>query len=411
LTTLDADSGELSHRWPQFLPDGRNLLFLVQTSEAGARDDRSRIEALDSAGARHEILRVNASAAYAHPGRLLFWREGSLYAQELDTRRFRLRGEARRLASEVGLDSNEWATFAVSETDTLLYAPDPPWRLEWRERSGRLLSVAAPEERYFDLALSPDGRRVAYVADSLAVRVRDLVRGTDSRLTFEEVDHYTPAWSPQGDWVAYAADRPGGETGSEICRRRASGLEDREVLYSSESVVRTVSWSPDSRWIVFSEDSGDIFLLDLESRAARPRLNTPAFESSPAFSPDGRWLAYMSNESGRMEVYVVPAFEGPGKWLVSSQGGWAPRWGPGGNEIFFQALDSELHVVKVELGEDPEFGLPVPLFYVPEGATWAGAYDVAPDGRIVVTALETESFPGSLRLVVNWPRLLEERPP
>jgi hypothetical protein len=112
-----------------------------------------------------------------------------------------------------------------------------------------------------------------------------------------------------------------------------------------------------------------------------------------------------------MEVYVVPAFEGPGKWLVSSQGGWAPRWGPGGNEIFFQALDSELHVVKVELGEDPEFGLPVPLFYVPEGATWAGAYDVAPDGRIVVTALETESFPGSLRLVVNWPRLLEERPP
>jgi Tol biopolymer transport system component len=407
LTTLDADSGEDSHRWPRFLPDGRTLLFLVQTAERGASDDRSRIEALDAAGARHEILKGNASAAYASPGRLLFWREGSIHAQELDTRRLRLRGEARRVASEVGLDLNEWATFTASDTGTLVYAQDPPFRLEWRERSGRILSVAAPAARYEDPSLSPDGRRLAYVADNLAVRVRDLARGTDSRLTFEEVDHYSPAWSPRGDWVAYAAQLPVG-TGSQICRRSSSGLGEQEVLYTSESFVRNLSWSPDSQWIVFDEDSGDIFLLDIESRAARPRLNTPAYETSPAFSPDGRWLAYRSDESGRSEVYVVPAFEGPGKWLVSNQGGTAPTWGPGGDELFFEGLDSTLHVVKVALGDEPEFGLPESLFALPEGATWWAAYDVGPDGRILVKAPESESRPGDLRLVVNWPRLLEE---
>jgi Tol biopolymer transport system component/predicted Ser/Thr protein kinase len=407
LTTLDADSGELSHRWPQFLPDGRTLVFLVQTSEAGARNDQSRIEALEDAGARHELLRTNASAAYAPPGRLLFWREGSIYAQELDARQFRLRGEASQLAGNVGLTLNEWSTFTVSTTGTLVYAEDPAWRLEWRQRSGRLLSVAAPEGHYSHPALSADGNRVAYVADNLTVRVRDLVRGTDSRVTFEEVDHFSPTWTPQGDWVAYSANKPG-QNGTDICRRRASGLGEREVLHSSESVVRVLSWSPDSRWIVFGQDPGDIFLLDVESKAARPRLSTPAFESSPAFSPDGRWLAYTSDESGRDEVYVVSAFEGPGKWQVSSQGGYAPRWGPGGSELFFEGLDYELHVVKVDLGNEPEFGLPEPLFALLKGASGRRDYDIGRDGRILVNAQEWESLPGSLRLVVNWPRLLEE---
>jgi Tol biopolymer transport system component len=411
LTKLAVDDGELSHRWPQFLPDGRTLLFLVQTAEAGANDDRSRIEALDPDGGRHQVLKLNASAAYAAPERMLFWRAGSIYAQALDPKRWRLRGEAQLVAESVGLTLSEWATFAVSHEGTLVYASAPPWRLEWRERTGRLLSVAAPEGRYSDASLSPDGRRLVYVADNLTVRILDLLRGTNTRLTFEELDHYAPAWGPHGEWVFYSANKQAPETGSEIRRRRASGLGDNEVLYSSRNVVRHVSCSPDGRWIAF-EESEDIFLLDLASRAARRRLGTPASERHPTFSPDGRWLAYSSDESGRDEVYVVPVFDGPARWQVSSRGGFEPRWGPGGHELFLLGPDYGLRAAKVALGkgaQELEFGPPEPLFFLP-GAKPGTSYSVGPDGRILTRTQLSEGGSESFKLVLNWPRLLEESP-
>ncbi len=228
LTTLDVEKGELSHRWPQFLPDGQTLLFLVQTADAGADDDRSRIEILDTSGGRHEILKANSSAAYATPGRLVFWREGSIYSQQFDPKRLRLRGEPQLVANAVGFTFGEWATFTVSEEGTLVYhrEPDLPWRLEWRDRSGKLLYEAAPEGKYFDPALSPDGRRVAYVTDNITVWILDLARGTNSRLSFEAVDHYSPTWAPHGDWLAYAVLKQR-EAGSEIRRRRSSGRAGR----------------------------------------------------------------------------------------------------------------------------------------------------------------------------------------
>jgi Tol biopolymer transport system component/predicted Ser/Thr protein kinase len=406
LTTLDAGRGERSHRWPQFLPDGKSLLFLVQTAEGGAAGDRSRIEVLDATGARHQILEVNASAAYAPPGRLLFWRDESLYGQEFDAKRLRLGGEARRLADDVGVTLGEWARFAVSGEGTLVYASDPPLRLEWRDRAGRLLSVAGSERRYANVSLSPDGRRVLYVADHITVWNLDLLRGTNTRVTFDDVDHWYPSWSAGGDWVAYAANKRSGEPGSEIVRRPASGLGEREVLYSSNNQVGYFSWSPDNRWIAF-EESGNILLLDVASRVARPRVDTPATEAVPRFSPDGRWLAYVSDESGRNEVYVVPVFDGPGKWQVSSLGGFEPRWGATAAELYFLGADDQLYVTRVHLGRRPELGVPEPLFVLP-GAKPGTGYDVAPDGRILVTTELPEAGSQSFSLVQNWTRLLEE---
>ena len=326
LTVLDTDAGEQSHRFPWFLTDGRTLVFLVQTAEAGAANDQSRIEALDQNGTRHELVKANSSAAYAPPGQLLFWREGSIYAQEFDPKRFRLLGEPQLTASGVGFNVNERASFAVSEQGTLVYhlGSALPWRLEWRDRSGRLVSEAAREGEYDWPALSPDGRKVAYVADNHTVWVLDLLRGTNTRLSFGEVDHYSPSWSSNGDWLAYAADKLKEPAGN-IFRRRSSGLGEKDLLYSSQSTIHDVSWSPDGRHIAFRERE-DILLLDLESGDTLAKVRTQGRDSGPAFSPDGQWLAYSSNESGRWEVYVIPASDGPGKWQVSSHGGFLPEW-------------------------------------------------------------------------------------
>jgi serine/threonine protein kinase/Tol biopolymer transport system component len=406
LTALDVDDGEVSHRWPQFLPDGRTLLFLVQTGEPGADDDRSRIEALDPDGARHEILGVNASAAYTLPGQLLFWRGGSLYAQEFDGQEWQLQGDPQLVVDGVGLDANEWAAFSASGEGTLVYhlGLALPWRLEWRDRSGSLLSVEALPGDYSDPALSPDGRSVAYVAEG-GVWLLDVPRGTRTRLTFEEVDHYSPAWSPDGAWVAYPADKEQG-AGGEIYRRPSSGLSERELLFAGASgnPIRNISWSRDGRWLAF-EENGDVFLLDLESREVHTAVAGPGTDGFPRLSPDGRWLAYTSDESGRSEVYVVATFGGGRRWQVSSSGGSAPRWSAGGNELFFLALDYELRVAAVDMAEAPEFGVPEPLFAI-SGASPGFTFDLAPDGQILVRTQTSMGGAQSFKLILNWPQLL-----
>jgi len=406
VTTLATESGENSHRWPRFLPDGHSLLFLVQTAEAGADDDRSRLEILDTTGARHEILQVNASAEYARPGTLLFWRHGSIYAQDLDLNRWRLEAEPTLLIDGIGLTISEWSTFSVSREGTLVYhlAAALPWRLEWRDRAGRLLSAATDEGDFEDPVLSPDGSRIVYVAGNMTVWILDLIRGVHTRLTFEERDHYSPTWGPGGSWLAYTAEKEQGAGGT-IWRRRSSGLGEQELLYSSDEVIKSIAWSPDGRWIAFKE-SDDILLLDVETLETRIKVASPGSDSYPAFSPDGRWLAYISDESGRYEVYVVSVVDESGKWQISNRGGLDPCWSRAGDEILFRGLDFDLQAARVDrAGGEIAFGLPAPLFGVP-GAKPGFSFDVAPDGRILVRVQPSIDNIDSFKFVQNWPALL-----
>jgi len=405
LTAVDGDAGELDHRWPIFLRDGRTVLFLVQTGEAGARDDQSRIEALDPDGARHPVLRLNSSVAYAPPGQLLFWREGSVYVQELDRRGLRARGEPRLVAESVTFTENEWAALSVSGEGTLVYhrEQDLPWRLEWRDRSGRLVFEAAPEGEYSYPALSPDGQRVAYVADHV-VWVLDLARGTSTRLSYEEVDHYQPFWAPDGHWVYFVADRSR-EKGQELLRRPSSGLGEREVVYTAGQRIYGGSWSPDGRRVVI-EEGGALLSLDLETGESRSLVRTPGWASHAQLSPDGRWLAYASDESGRDEVFVEPASGEEERWQVSRRGGYMPAWAPDGEELFFLGLDNELRVVELDLRGTPEFGLPESLFSLP-GALFGVSYQVGSDGRILVRVQPSGGGAESLTLIQGWSQLLE----
>jgi serine/threonine-protein kinase len=406
LTRLDESAGELSHRWPQFLPDGSSLLFLVQTDEYGAVDDRSRIEVLDSNAERHEIFRANSSPTYAPPGVLLYWREGAIYATDFVPRTRRVSGPPRLIAEGVGFNSSEWANVSASTEGTLVYhmGGAVPWRLEWRDRNGSLLSVAADEGDFSEPELSPDGGRVSYKEGQSTLWSLDLARGTRTRLTFSDADHYSPTWSPDGLWIAYSADKPA-DPGSSIYRRPSTGTGDEEILFDAgERTVTDLSWSPDGRWIAFSM-AGDVHLLDTESKQARLGVSTPGADYFASFSPDGRWMAYNSNESGRAEIYVVAVGEPTERWVVSQRGGILPRWSPQGDELFFFDLSYELQVAAVTYGAKPEFGVPQSLFRI-AGPLTGHSFAVAPDGRILVRTHAAAGNAQNFKMILNWADLL-----
>ena len=408
LTRLDESAGELSHRWPQFLPDGSGLLFLVQTDEYGAVDDRSRIESLDANAERHVIVRANSAPTYAPRGGLLYWRDGAIYASDFEPRKRQVSGPPRLIAEGVGFNSSEWPNVSASAEGTLVYhmGGAVPWRLEWRDRSGKLLSVAADEGDFEQPELSPDASRVSYREGQSTLWSLDLARGTRTRLTFSEADHYSPTWSPGGRWIAYSADKSA-EPGTRIYRRPSTGVGDEEVLFDAgERTVSDLSWSRDGRWIAFSM-AGDVHLLDAESKQVRPGVSTPGADYLPSISPDGRWMAFTSNESGRSEVYVVAVGEPTERWVVSQQGGFLPRWSHRGDELFFFDLTYELQVAAVTFDPGPEFGVPQGLFRI-AGPLTGHSFDVAPDGRILLRTHAAAGNAQNFKMILNWVALQDQ---
>ena len=257
------------------------------------------------------------------------------------------------------------------------------------------------EGDYFLLELARDGSSVAYVEELTSVWLLNVVRGTRSKLTFEETDHYSPTWSPDGDRVAYSVDKTDGP-GGDIFRRRSSGLGDRELLHEGAAgeIIQDVAWSPDGRWTAFTKND-DLFLLDLESGQTRIAVATPGYDDWASFSPDGRWLAYVSDESGRNEVSVVAVSEPAGKWLVSRRGGSLPQWSASGDELFFLGIDNELRVATVDIAETPTFGVPEPLFRI-SSVGGGHSFDVVPDGQILLRTHAASGNTQNFKLILSW---------
>lgn len=405
LTALDKDAGEKSHRFPQFLPGGRDLMFLVQTAEGGAENDSSRIEVLDADGQRHEVVRVNSSAAFVSPGTLLYWRGGTLYAQSFDVAGRRAVGAPHAVVDDVDYDGGEWAAFSASTEGALVYrSAAAPWHLEWRDRAGRLLAIEGPEGGYGRIQLSPDGGRVAF-STGRTIWVRDLVRGSRIRLTFDDDDdHTSPTWSPDGDWIAYSTARTEG-LGGDIYRVRSSGVGAPEHLFGDDTAWPSgLRWSVDGRHIVFRLRQ-DLYILDLESGEAQVVVATPGDDDNPRLSPNGRWIAYTSDESGRPEVYVASLTDSTQRWLISRQGGLQPEWTPSGDELLFFGLDYELEAVAVEPRAVPQFGVPESLFKV-SGVGGGHRFQIAPDGRILLRTREAGGSQENLKLILGWPELV-----
>jgi serine/threonine protein kinase len=406
VTTLDA--GQQTHRWPHFLPDGRRFLFLARSTrpETGG----IYVGSLD-APAVARIMPAESSAAYAPPGYLLFVRDGALLAQRMDASTLRMDGDPVQVLADVRYSkADSHASFSPSGQGDLAYqttAAVPRSVLTWFDRQGRQIDSASDSESTTDPSIAPDGQRVAFMrwADASSdIWQADARHRTRTRLTFDPRIDFAPIWSPDGASIVFLSNRDGP---SDLYRTSSSGGAGEEALFKSNAVKHATDWSADGRFIVFASrdrlTDWDLWTLDLVGgRTASLYVGTDFAERLGRLSPDGRWMAYVSNESGRDEVYVRPfPAASEGKWQISTAGGTEPRWR--GRELFYLAADGTLMAVPVTTGSRFDHGAPEALFraHMIDDRTWG--YDVTADGRrFVVTSAGEAPSPAPLSIVLNW---------
>jgi Tol biopolymer transport system component len=408
LTTLDSSNGEINHRSPSFLPDGRHFVFFVQGGEDKQGIYLGSLETKE----RRLFLAGNSTGAYAWPGYLLFVKEQTLMAQPLDVQNLELAGEAVPIAEPVGFYNAFTATFSVSDNGVLAHANilGAQRQLAWFDRTGKLVERIGSPIPLYDVALSPDEKRAAIQWAANDIRVVDLVRsGVPLRLTFNPTVEDYPVWSPDGSRVLFNSTEGGGQ---DIYWKASTGAGSEEVVLKSGTPKRPTDWSRDGRFILYENDDPksriDLWVLPLfGDRKPELFLRTPFIEQHGRFSPDGKWIAYVSDESGTLEVYVQSFPPSGGKWQVSTKGGITPRWRRDGKELFYLSPDRRIMSVDVRAsGTTFELSTATVLFEAPvDSATTATAnrYDVSADGqRFLVNAPVENAGPAPITVVVNW---------
>jgi len=414
-TTLDASAGETEHLFPQFLPDGRRFLYQALI---GPREIRANyVGSLDSTVSRR-LTDGRSPVRFALPGYLLLRGEAGLMAQSFDPETLELEGEPWLVATRADAPflAPRRLPLSTSSTGALVYASaSRSTRLTWTDRQGRKRESIGPPADYHNVSLSPDDLRVAVeIRDDRTglpdIWFLDALRGTPSRFTLESRD-YDPIWSPDGRSIVFASNREGSEN---IYVRPADASAPDRPLVRSGVAKHPNDWSRDGRFVVYDYHSAaraqDLWIVPADgSGEPRPLVEGPADESQAQFSPDGRWLAYQSHESGRPQV-VVQSFPGPGgKWLISPDGGYAPRWRSDGKELFYIAPDRKLMAVAIKAGVTFEASAPTALFQTDIERTGGPLrYDVAADGQRFLLRTPDESHRPSITVVLNWPAALRK---
>ena len=406
-TETAGDSGQVG--WPEFLPDGRHFLFMA--IGAKREDSAYRVGSIDSADSK-PFAPAQTLVTYSPPGYLLFVRDKTLVAQRFDPKALRTRGEPIPLAEHIGTDSVGLATFSVSRDGTLAYRTgEAGARLLWVDPTGKELEALGDRGEYSNPALSRTGDRLVFeLSDPRSgktdIWIRDLARGVNSRFTFGEGNNGTPIWSPDGATVVFRSDRNGA---NDLFEKPASGQGEEKLLLKSDEQKFPTDWSGDGRYIAFASQNqktgwNSFALPTFGDKKPIPIVVGAFAELMPKFSPDGRFVAYQSNESGRVEIYVRSFPVASGKWQVSSSGGSDPAWSADGKRIFYRAADQKLMAVEVEAGETFKGGIPQALFpaRVQPGIS-RNKYVVSGNGQrfLLVAPLGREALTPTT-VVLNW---------
>jgi serine/threonine-protein kinase len=409
---------ELMQAWPQVLPGGNAVLY---TSRALSTDFESAdlVVYSPASGQRKTIVHSAFCGRYVPSGQLLFEREGNLFAVPFNLKRLEVTGEPQPIVEEVASNSaiGGGAQFSFSENGTLAYLSGqssfPKVGIYWMDREGKFQPLRETPAGYRQPAFSPDGKRLAVEVGEGRTRevwVYDLERDAFTRLA---VNGGGPVWTPDGQRITYYAGDEKSDTAN-LYWRRADGAGDAQRLTVSKDYQLAFSWRPDGRTLAFIEFNSaggtnfDVMTLSVEGDEKsgwkpgepKPFVNTVSNEGYPDFSPDGRWLAYGSDESGRFEVYVRP-FPGPGgKWQISSGGGRFPKWSRGGRELFYRTLLPESKIMAATYSASGDsFHADKPRLWSPGQFTDTGVipnFDVHPDGKrfAVLKAPDTDRQSG-----------------
>ena len=410
LTIPDREQGEKTHRLPQVLPGGKAVLFTVGTGDITSFDDASIALLSLESGDYHVIVEGGTDARYIDTGHLVYARGGSLLAVPFDLDELQAMGPPIPVIQGVASSPTEGnALFSISRDGSLLYTPGDFWgddrRVVWVDREGRSQPLIEEKRAFLSSRLSPDGRSLALTiaAANDSVWVYDLTRSTLTRLTFGFGNSY-PVWTPDGRRLAFRSTRAGSGRGA-LFWQAADGSGQPERLTTSERPQWPCSWSPDGSILALEETNmekgWDISVLSMDGdRTPEPFLQTDLNEAAPMFSPNGRWIAYESDESGQYQVYIRPFPSAEGKRQVSTGGGNYPVWNPNGKELFYRNGD-KMMVVDVETEGELVLGTPQMLFEKP---SLLEEYDVAPDGQHFVMIEEGESQPAPTQLILvqNW---------
>ena len=404
LATVDRDKGEVEYRQPEFLPDGKTVLFTIE------RQNTSQIAVLSlETGEKKIVVEGDREAHYASSGHLVYEAAaqlGTLMATSFDPERQEITGQPVQVLSGINSAANGTMDYAFSGDGTLVYIParSSVSTLVWVDRQGKNQPLTDIQRAFYSPTLSPDGRRVAVGIGGLLlgnIWIYDIARATLTPLTFDGVN-VAPVWAPDGKRLAFTSNRAGS---FDLFWMQADGTGEVEQLSTNLERQIPISWSPDGLLAYMLSTSGvdgDIWILPLDGeRKPRPFLATQFIEVAPMFSPDGRWIAFQSNRSGQAEVYVTP-YPGPGGMMqMSTDGGDSPVWAPDGQELFYRNQDK---MMTVSIQTEPTFkaGTPRLLF---EGAyvrgTGRNGYDVDSEGRFLMMKDE-EQTSNQIHVVLNW---------
>ena len=396
VTNLDVARDERTHRWPQALPNGKAVLYTSDTTASTEFYDDARIEAwVQATGERRVLVEGSSQARCCAGGRLVFARGGTLFAQPFDEPSLALSGSPEAVVQGVATDVSTGAVqYALSSSGAALWVPGgllAQYELFWIARDGSATPVPLPPAQYNESVLSPDGRRVALVGGpggASELWVAELERGVVSRLTRDE-SVSNPVWTPDGSRIAYRSRASSAQNRREqIAWRAADGSREAETLYESGDLALPSGFTPDGSRLVFSEpragtQTRDVFLLPLAG-ARRPELllGSEMAEREAVVSPDGRWVAYVSNESGALNTYVRPFPAGEGRWQISLDNGAEPRWSPDMKELYYRRA-SDILRVPIETSGGFRVGKPELAVDRVSVGGFIHTYSITADGRVL----------------------------
>jgi eukaryotic-like serine/threonine-protein kinase len=396
-TTLD--KATTTHRFPSFLPDGRHFLLYTDAPSIA-------IGSLDSPGRVTLLRKENAAAVYVASGHVLFWRDGFIVAQPFDVKHLVPRGDAVPIAEGVAASRGR-GVFSASDDGTLVYQPGSAslnTQLIWVDRSGKDSGVVAPKAEFYSPKISHDQRKVAVDRTENGagdIWLFDLVRNVSSRLTYDPANESSPVWSIDDKQLFFFRDEKGT---ANIYQISAGGTGNSELVIASDNRKFPTDASRD--WLVLATfgANSDIWTYSFADKKIKPWLATPFQEGCGELSPDGKWIAYQSDESGRLEIYVRAFPDSQEKWLISTDGGETPAWRGDGREIYY--ISRERKMMAAPISYEPKFdaGTPVVLFDAPvRQAIPARQYDVSSDGKRFLLNREAEQeVIEPLTLVQNW---------